>query len=75
MVFQVRYAFELLPSGLVVGERVLDSVPLLSDVRVFMNDGYPTQAVKRKNEKNESKWTQTIYTIERYVFLSCANHS
>jgi hypothetical protein len=38
----------MLPSGLVVSERVLDSVPLLSDVRVFMNDGAPTKAVRRK---------------------------
>lgn len=51
---QVRYAFELLPSGLVVGERVLDSVPLLSDVRVFMNDGYPTQAVRKIIKNSEA---------------------
>jgi len=61
MMFQVRYAFELLPSGLVVGERVLDSVPLLSDVRVFMNDGYPTQAVKRKKKERIKNDTNHLY--------------
>jgi len=41
----VRYAFEFLPSGLVVPSMVLDSVPLLGDLRVFTGDGSSAHSV------------------------------
>jgi hypothetical protein len=41
----VRYVFEFLPSGIVVPSMVLDSVPLLGDVRIFTGDGSSTHAM------------------------------
>ena len=40
-----RYAFELLPAGLVVPSLVCDSVPLLADLRVFMGDHASTKSI------------------------------
>lgn len=40
-----RLAFEILPSGLVVSSSIYDSVPLLSDLRIFTNDGASYKAI------------------------------